>query len=239
MTKKAASNLEEQIEELSAKLDLLNSEQHHPPNGLSTKQTLDQKASLEQCLSVCQQLLDHITNIKPLVPQVLEDATKTSSLQDTVEDIEVLVPRITANAIDICSQSLNTTARYIQDLQEGNQSKYRSNAAQVMKELNTAQKSLEIVKEAQQHRVNTFESIDTAEDCRQVIVSTIGDLIKANGLAIGARTVNVMGQMNDESLQRITDNFRLPTPEKSPSPETEAAFENKHGFGHTIKKGKK
>ncbi|KAH8589567.1 hypothetical protein B0O99DRAFT_581513 [Bisporella sp. PMI_857] len=249
MTQITALNLEEQIEELSAKLDLLQSEQHYPssdidsiqPTGESTtaKQTLDQKASLEQCLSVCQQLLVHIEEIKPSVFGNTESATGAESTRDLLEDVTVLAPRITANALEICTQNLNATARYLRDLQEGSQSKTKSDEARIMQQLDSAQMCLGIVKDAQQHRTNIFEKIDTAEDSRQIIVSTIGELIKANGLTIGARAINIMGQMNDESLQKIANNFPSTTPERSSSPETGVTFEKRHGFGHTIQRGRR
>ena len=240
MTQMTALNLEEQIEEISAKLDLMQTEKHPSSeisNGEPTaKQALDQKASLEQCLSVCQQLLTHIDKIKPSAFENIEEASGMKYTRD--EEVTILAPRITSNVLELCSQNLKATARQLRDLQGGSQSKSKSDEARVMQQLDTAQKCLDIVKEAQQHRVNIFENIDTAEDSHQFIVSTIGDLIRATGLTIGARSVNIMGQMSDESLQKMVDKYPSATPSRASVSEAGVAFEKRHGLGKAVQQGR-
>ena len=250
MTKMTALNLEEQIEEISAKLDILQTDHQHPSpefddtlsNGEPTtaKKALDQKASLEQCLSVCQQLLTHINTIKPVVFENTEDAPGMKYMRG--EEVTLLGPRLISNALELCSQNLKATERHIRDLQDGpqggSQSRSKSDEARVMQQLESAQKCLDIVKDAQQHRVNIFENIDTAEDSRQFIVSTIGDLIKATGLTIGARAVNIMGQMNDESLQKMVDNYPSATHSRDSVSETGVTFEKRHGLGKAVQQSR-
>ncbi|WPH00600.1 Hypothetical protein R9X50_00343000 [Acrodontium crateriforme] len=56
--------------------------------------------------------------------------------------------------------------------------------------------------EAGKARTNIIENVQVAEDGQQVIVSTIGDLITARGVTAGARSVQVIGQMDDDTVQR-------------------------------------
>lgn len=80
--------------------------------------------------------------------------------------------------------------------------------ARIVEEIHGLQKSIDICnkayKEADRHRTNVFEDISTGDDTRQVIVSTIGDLVFAKTLKTGARSFQVLGQMSDETVQNTT-----------------------------------
>ncbi|KAL4885940.1 hypothetical protein BJY04DRAFT_119720 [Aspergillus karnatakaensis] len=52
-------------------------------------------------------------------------------------------------------------------------------------------------------RVNVFEDVASLDDAQQVLVSTIGDLLNAKRISTGARSLQVLGQMSDETLQCI------------------------------------
>lgn len=234
MTKTTASNLKDQIDELGAKLDLVRFTQHNDVTDTTKKQTLDQKTSLEQCLSICQNLLLHIEEIKPSVSEKAGDTSNNAALEH-VDEVNILAPRIVSSVLELCTQNIKTAETHMRELHESNRSKSKSDEARVMQQLNSAQQCLNIVKHAQQHRINTYEKIDTGEDSHQFIVSTIGDLIKANGLTVGARSVNVMGQMSDESLQKLTEKLPSPVPQKSASPyHQNVSFEKRHGYGKTV-----
>jgi len=58
--------------------------------------------------------------------------------------------------------------------------------------------------EAEKVRVNIAEDITTAEDSQQVLVSTVGDLIAARRVDAGARSLQCIGQMSDETLQQMS-----------------------------------
>ena len=243
MTKDATSDIEEQIAELSAKLEHFQSAR--PPScSLEVqsgddpdvlKQAQDKKNSLEQCVVVCHQLLDHIEEVKLSVSE--GDAIKIVSEYSIAQDTESLAPRLTADALKMCTHNLNATAQQLRDLRAGDRLTNASDEARILQQLNSTRQCLDVVEKAQ-YRVNIFENINMAEDCFSTAVSTIGDLIKARGLTIGARSVNIMGQMNDETLQKMSYNFRPIVPEKSLSTETSITFEERHGFGRTTSGGK-
>ncbi|KAJ4984186.1 hypothetical protein SVAN01_10294 [Stagonosporopsis vannaccii] len=234
LSNKATVNLEERIEELSIKLDLLRSENRNPASsGLylsDEKQTLEQKASLEQCLSICLKLIDHIQSVRSFVHS--DDETLSSS--GVGRESSMSVPRLMDDTLDVCTQSLSSTAQHIRDIAEEDQTKAEMNEADIIRQLGGARKCLEFMRKSEQERVNIFEKIEAAEDSRTIIVSTIGDLIRGTDINIGARGGNIMGQMSDESLQRVVENFSPPGPSRSESASSAKTFEHRYGHGQRI-----
>ena len=64
--------------------------------------------------------------------------------------------------------------------------------------------------EAEKVRVNIVEDVTTAEDSRQILVSTVGDLITARRVNAGARSLQCIGQMSDETLQHMSRTHGTP-----------------------------
>lgn len=90
--------------------------------------------------------------------------------------------------------------------------------------------------EAEKVRVNIVEDITTAEDSRQVLVSTVGDLITARRVDAGARSLQCIGQMSDETLQQMSRAHGVP-----PAEVARSLIESRHAvpdvhkqFGRTL-----
>jgi hypothetical protein len=235
-SKTATANLEERIEELSVKLELLHSEKSLPSvEGMhlaEEQQALDQKTSLEQCLSICLKLIEHIRTVRPVA---YPDGVQV--LGDTIKDPGMNVPRMTNAALDLCTQSLRNTAQHIQDIAEEDRSKAEMNEAEILEQLGGVRKCLEIVRQSEQNRVNIFEKFVQSEDSRVAMVSTIGDLVKGSNINIGPGAISLMGQMSDESLQKGIEIFTSSLSSRSTRPAAERpsfAFEKKHGSGRTM-----
>lgn len=105
---------------------------------------------------------------------------------------------------------------------------------QVMQQLDIVRECLNIIEQGQEQRVNVYTNIKTGDGSFQTVVSTVGDLIKADGLTIGAGAYNIMGQMSNESLQSIAQKVQINVSEPTPVPEGGPTFEKRHGFGHTM-----
>lgn len=244
MTQNTTLDLEEQITELSDRLNLLQSEDflafsetssgQRDSEPIVAKQTLEQKASLEQCLTVCHQLLNHIHAAERSLPRDAAGVVGTVGGQYTVAGVDSLASRLTTDALQMCTHNINAAKQHLEDIRKEGKLPDETDQDQMMQQLDTARQCLEIVGKAQEHRVNVFENIATAEDVFQTVVSTIGDLIRANGLTIGARSVNIMGQMNDDSLQKIAGDLRTNMVQRSTPEHADTKFEARHGFGHTI-----
>ncbi|KAH6629795.1 hypothetical protein C7974DRAFT_413554 [Boeremia exigua] len=236
LSKTATANLEERIEELSAKLELLHSSEKNSSLVEDThlaeeQQALDQKTSLEQCLSICLKLIEHIHTIRPVAfPDGLQ------GMDAAVKDQGMSVPRMTNDALNVCTQSLRNTAQHIRDIADEDRSKAEMNEAEVLEQLGGVRKCLEIVRQSEQNRVNIFEKIVQSEDSRVAMVSTIGDLVRGSDINIGPGAISLMGQMSDESLQMGVGTFTSSLTSRSTRPATERpfAFEKKHGSGRTM-----
>jgi hypothetical protein len=90
--------------------------------------------------------------------------------------------------------------------------------------------------EAEKVRVNIAEDITTAEDSQQVLVSTVGDLITARRVDAGARSLQCIGQMSDETLQQMSRAHGI-SPAEVARPSTEsrnAAPDVRKKFGRTL-----
>lgn len=90
--------------------------------------------------------------------------------------------------------------------------------------------------EAEKVRVNIAEDITTAEDSQQVLVSTVRDLIAARRVDAGARSLQCIGQMSDETLQQMSRAHGVSRAELArPLTESRHAVPNvqKH-FGRTL-----
>lgn len=90
--------------------------------------------------------------------------------------------------------------------------------------------------EAEKVRVNILEDVTTAEDSRQVLVSTVGDLIAAHRVSAGARSLQCIGQMSDETLQQVSRTHGGMPIEvaRSPTEYRRAASETQKQFGRTL-----
>ncbi|KAF2719906.1 hypothetical protein K431DRAFT_271654 [Polychaeton citri CBS 116435] len=67
-------------------------------------------------------------------------------------------------------------------------------------------------------RTNNFKSVSGAEDCQQLIVSTTADLINAIEVKVGNRSQQILGQLSDQSVQQVSNDFNnkstRPVPER-------------------------
>ena len=235
-SKTATANLEERIEELTVKLELLHSEKS---SSLATdthlaeeRQAVDQKTSLEQCLSVCLKLIEHIRTVRPATGSEGEGVT-----DDAAKDPEKSVPRMTNDALDVCTQSLRATARHIQDIAAEDRSQAEMAEAEILERLGGARRCLEIFKQSEQNRVNVFEKVVQSEDSRVAMVSTIGDLVRGTDINIGPGAISLLGQMSDESLQKGIDTFAASLSNRSTGStgdKSSFVFAKKHGSGRTM-----
>ena len=249
LTNDTAAGLEEQIVELSDKLEGLRAEHGNQssddhdinptPDQSVAKQALDQKVGLEQCLVVCHQLLNHMEAVKSMVPGTAGSMKRALESQHLSEGASILGSRLTADVVKMCIHNLGATEQQLQDLRGSTERFDGSGEAEIIQQLDSARKCLNVVEKAQEYRINSFENIAIGDDSLHTVVSTMGDLIRTSGLNVGARSVNIMGQMNDESLQHIISSYCMKMPEPSTTDGTPAKFENRYGFGRTMKAGRR
>lgn len=108
------------------------------------------------------------------------------------------------DALQMCTYNLSAVMQHLRELRTKSKVPDETDGSQMIRQLNEARQCLIILSKAQQHRVHAFQDITMAEDSLSTAVSTIGDLIRMRGLDLGSRTINIMGRMDDETLQQIS-----------------------------------
>jgi hypothetical protein len=90
--------------------------------------------------------------------------------------------------------------------------------------------------EAEKARVYILKGVTSAEDSRQVLVSIVGDLIAAHRVSAGARSLQCIEQMSDETLQQVTRTHDVPPIEvaRPPTEYRRAASDSQKQFGRTL-----
>lgn len=220
----------------------------------------EERASLEQCLSICDNLLHDLETIEKENFNTTDLASRYGDTAITNNASEAQF--ITSTRLKDCRAGLALTSfelqtrlarlddrleRFSKDLQDSNapgQSRSERRKTQ-SEELDSIRSCLAIcadaTDEALKKRVNEFEDIQMADDGRQVIVATLGDLISAKRVTVGSRSLQVLGQMSDDSLQQSFKSNIPPTDLRQTSKEganyvVTPRFVAKHGAGQTLDK---
>jgi len=128
---------------------------------------------------------------------------------------------LTAESLKICTKTMDDSSNWLKAHLQNLDNRLASLPVQspeisseqateqerIQEEIDSIKKCLAICAEASvqagQDRTNIFEDVSMTDDGRQAIVSTIGDLISAKRITAGARSMQLMGQMSDESLQHF------------------------------------
>ncbi|KAF3909334.1 hypothetical protein ABW20_dc0110549 [Dactylellina cionopaga] len=248
MIEKTTAELEDQLEEIDKKLELLTA---NLPSTGPNRQLAEEdkkafeidKKSIEQCLTVCLQVSRHI------------DQAQTASTLSTPLDSfppntsSYKARQMTTDALTGCKTELeNTTTLLQRQLKEIesrlgaiSESSEALGGSAAAAEIESIKQCLVICSQAseqvKQNRINVFEDVSQSDDGEQVIVSTVGDLLSAKRVTAGARSIQWMGQMSDASLQYLADKKRTVSPPESHAKADDKKpyqFEGRHGAGHKL-----
>ncbi|KAL4958695.1 uncharacterized protein BDV14DRAFT_186237 [Aspergillus stella-maris] len=86
-------------------------------------------------------------------------------------------------------------------------------------------------------RVNIFEDVVSQDDAHQVLVSTIGDLLNAKRISTGMRSVQLLGQMSDDTVQHLSSRHIGSGENVAGSEQKEQDnFQYRHGLGRPLQK---
>lgn len=218
----------------------------------------DERASLEHCLSICNRLSDQLDRIQ-------EENFDTGSQQQgngitVAMDNPNQAKFITTMRIKDCKAGLALTSSELQaqlkqiderlgklstDSSPHNPSGGLHDVGRTSdrEEVESIRKCLAIcadaTDEASKGRVNIFEDVKMSDDGHQVIVATLGDLISAKRITVGSRSVQVLGQMSDDSLQQSLKsaakrNEQAASPSLTTPIVDSKKFVAKHGAGQKL-----
>jgi chromosome segregation ATPase len=250
MITNTTSDLEEHLEKIDSKLETLSVQGTGISNdeAIELRQIQEERDSTQKCLDICAEVSSHIDQLQPNAfinisapyhapvttlsdltspQQVVSDtfnacreslANGTTRLERRLQDINVRLQNFSVQPLDISDERITEQNR----LQE--EREYIQQGLDIC---------AEAAKQAHQKQTNVWEDISTAEDSRQFLVSTVGDLVSAKRITLGVRSVTVSGQMSDNSVQQLShDLFHVGIKDVvEPQTRTGTQFEGRYGAG--------
>lgn len=224
----------------------------------------EERESIQQCLEICAEVSHHIEKLQK--DSVLSHSELSRPHTHETDLYAAQARRITSQRLNSCHTEMQLTSAELQSRLADVDSRLASLSQKpwskegpatscsdvdtVQKELDSIRQCLSICQEATEQsanaRVNVFEDVTMADDGKQIIVSTIGDLIAAKRIKAGARSVQLLGQMSDASVQQCSQPLSSATnvgsmhtragPDsavKAEKPST-AQFTGRYGRGQTL-----
>jgi predicted nucleic acid-binding Zn-ribbon protein len=217
------SDLNDRLEKMKTNLD------HLPPqsagassaNSTERKRIQEEIESTKQCLSICTAFSRDIDRIRPSIFKNIAIPPGTVD-QSAVSNVGPVTAQFMTNqTLESCDTVLKNQVqqlqKHLQDLFDqlihlqsnpnGVRAEDETERQRIQDELEATKQSLAICaaasERATKNRLNVYEDVLLEEDGRQYIVSTIGDLISAKRISAGARSTQCLGQVSDESFQKM------------------------------------
>jgi hypothetical protein len=198
----------------------------------------DEKESTEQCLEICAEFLDHIERVQKDVADDISPASEPGQVHIATTSNRVTSRKIIVNTLDDLALRLESAKALLEKIsnvapKNGAGSSQERNAAQkdLEEELEGIKQSLEVCAEANEtansRGVHSFDRVSMDDDGLQVIVATMGDLLHVSDIKAGYRSAQIFGQMNDESLQKLSGDHVSAAKERA----TDTRFESDPHFG--------
>jgi hypothetical protein len=246
------SDLDEHLRAINAKLHAfsLQGAEISDEDATEQRRIQEERQSAEQCLSICTAVSAHIELVQST--NVFENISEPKdAYQAPLNAIKSpsLAWLLTTGSLKACKDTMASSTtwlrRHLQDLDNKlaglhAQPLQISNAhvteqEQIQEEIDSTKQCLAICAEAaeraRQERINVFEDVSMADDGHQVIVSTLGDLILARRVTAGARSIQLMGQISDDSFRQFSQNLGYAAVEKEKKPVVDRGFEERYGEG--------
>jgi hypothetical protein len=217
------SDLEEHLQQITQKLQDLSSQRLRSPDEDDTErnQIQDERDSTLQCLDICARVSSHIDQIQSKAFHNVSLPAEDIRLRMQTLNLPVPAQILAVNALTQCKVNLGEAtselSRRLQNVEErlqnaacGASQTPDISAAEkdtLLEEIESAKQCLALCAQAsdkaEPSRINIFEDVSMAADGRQVIVSTLGDLISAKRITAGDRSMQLMGQMSDHALEQF------------------------------------
>ena len=248
MISNTTADLEEHLENIDNRLRAISVQGMGISDGdmAERQQIQEERNSTQQCLDICNKVLMQLDQAQP---NAFIDLSSTYH-PPAVTTLGGLTSaqQLTATTFRACREKLTDTTTYLErQLQDINNrlkrfsmlptniSKEQAAEQERMREERDAIKqSLAICadasRQANQEQMNVYEDISLVDDSQQVIISTVGALIAARRVTGGSRSIQVFGQMSDESFQLLSRQIGT---EKVIDRQTEVGpeFEGRYGMG--------
>ncbi len=221
MIQSTTTDLKDHLYDIDNKLHESTQERYSSEDTVDGEAILAERTSTVRCLEICVQvsnfieerqklMADEAEDPKPPNPQADSSGESSSARQimhDSLQSCKFNIKSANAQLSNRLQYLSNSLSRTPPDILEAS-SDGLEERDKMAKEIESVRRCLDIcmqaTDEADKARTNVMEDIATAEDGRQVLVSTIGDLIAAHRVTAGARSLQAIGQMSDETLQHLS-----------------------------------
>ncbi|KAF9887225.1 hypothetical protein FE257_010479 [Aspergillus nanangensis] len=227
MIGEATSDLREHLENIDERFQsLLQRESVHGREGIDLRDMTEDKESTEQCLRICAQVSEFIEDShshlsrddysgEDLPSNQEEDLTRSHGAKMATKAMLIdFRTRLSENSATLNARLTELNTKLQAFAREGTEYMGRDTASLdlMREERDSIVKCLDICTDAsavaENARTNTFEDVASADYSHQLVVSTIGDLISAKHIVTGARSVQWLGQMSDDTLQKLSRDQR-------------------------------
>jgi hypothetical protein len=252
MIKTTVSDLEDRLEIINKKLDSPLPTSSRPGNDTNARKRITEEIeSTKQCLKICTDVFKHINGIRH---SIFEDIFTPSMNEDFfLTNVGPISANFTTKqALESCNKTLDNQMQQLQShlrelslrlegflSSEGTGVEKNAERQRILEDFSSTQQSLNIClnasERASKDRLNIYTEVAVAEDSGQYIISTVGDLISAKNISAGARSIQCMGQLSDESFQKLLASPRPMAESGEPQTQPGAKFE-RYGAGYTLNK---
>jgi len=242
-------DLREHIRSIDAKIQRL-AKRDPDSDGFDWQAMLEEKKSTQQGLEICARLSAQIEQLEPTPVEYTQFANHPSAhkfvkdgLHATRGAVRTLVSQLQnhEDEIDRRMDAMRSTA----SLSKAD----AADLAQLQVTKESIRQCIKVVSDADDtlviQRQNLFEDITLSDDALNFTISTVGDLVTARRINLTGRSLNVGGQISDESYQKSIDAISrrdvssvLPIVQKPDKPNstdeqvsTESEFHGRHGPG--------
>ncbi|KJZ69222.1 hypothetical protein HIM_11385 [Hirsutella minnesotensis 3608] len=201
-------DLREQLQSIEAKIESL-AKKGSDNDGSEWQAMLEEKNSIQRGLEICDHLSSQIEQLEPTSGEHSQFQNYPSAhkfikngLNATRSTVRTLVSQLQTHQDDIDKRmaAMRPTSMCQPDA---------ADLAQLQATKESIRQCIKVVSDADDalmvQRQNLFEDITLADDALNFTISTVGDLVTARRINLTGRSLNVGGQISDESYQKSID----------------------------------
>jgi hypothetical protein len=216
---RTASDLDEHLRAVENRLHALSLRQHSETDVTEQMKLRDDRQSAEQCLRICTAVAAHV-----------EQTQSSNTFRDISTPDDTYHTRLEAeDCEDLNSKLADLYPMPLDSRTQGtDRERFTAESDSVGQRLIVGADTSD---RAHEDRRNIFEDISTADDGSQVLVSTVGYLISAKRVTAGARSIQLLGQMSDDSLGQLSQNLNYRAAGKNEQPDSGGEFNERYGKG--------
>jgi hypothetical protein len=218
------TDLEDHLQEIERKLQTLplRGDTISDEDVAERERMQKEKDSTKQCLAICAQVLEQVSQVRPNVFEDISAANDAHQVDISTRGGLIPAKRVTAKVLEEFQDKLTaTTSDLNENLQKINirLQRHPSPGARILDEDTAERKRLQeefdsikqclaictqASEKADQVRTNVFEDVSAAKDAHQLIISTLGDLVLAKQVTAGLGADQWLGQMADATVQQLS-----------------------------------